>query len=225
MIKKGTQSGPKQSTSYVPSLSSAPPAKSPVQSPVPKPLPISPRTWRQVKKIADYLLLAVVIGGLGWSATSAVTTVRQNTRNRAVVSVHLGTPAVELPGFATASFPAQAATRTQEVAITIANDSPDGVFVSSAELSGPYLAGAVALMLPNNGYITTGLASQAVGEVTIDCAQTAGLVDGIRSGALSTTQAPTLLKVTLTDANKQRHVFTLTVDTTAYAIQGQVCAA
>lgn len=186
---------------------------------------ITPRNWRWVKKTADYVLLVVVVGAIGWSSTTAVATFHQATRNRAVVEVHLGTNPVRLPGLAASYFPAGTGLRTQPVAIVIANDSPDGVFIDSAELSGPYLTGAVKLSLPNNGYVGGGMFTSGSGTLTVDCAQTGELLKEIKAGAVDTDQAPTLLRISVRDANNQSHAFTLTVDTTADAIQGQVCAA
>ena len=178
-----------------------------------------------MRRIADGILLVAVTGSIGWSATTAVATVQQNTRNRAIVQVHLGTNPVRLPELSTTVFPAGTGTRSQQVAIIVANDSPDGVFINTAELSDPYLTGTVDLAMPNNGYVGGGMNTAARGELTVDCAQTGDLLAQIRAGELNTTQQPTILRITVTDANKQRHSYTLTIDTTAAAIQGQVCAA
>ena len=171
------------------------------------------------------MLLVVVVGAIGWSSTTAVATFQQATRNRAVVEVHLGTNPVRLPGLATTYFPAGTGQRTQDVAIVIANDSPDGVYINSAMLSGPYLSGTVKLSLPNNGYVGGGMFTSGSGTLTVDCAQTGKLLKEIKAGAVDTGQAPTLLRIGLRDASNQHREFTLTVDTTADAIQGQVCAA
>ncbi|HEV2634775.1 MAG TPA: hypothetical protein VGX23_06480 [Actinocrinis sp.] len=203
--------------------STPPPTKPPAQ--LPPPPPLSPRAWHLVKKVADYALLIFVVGAVGWSATTAVSTVRQTTANRAVVQVHLSTNPVQLPDLNATFFPAGTGVRTELVRIIIANDSPDGVFVKSAALTGPYLAAPTPLSLPNNGYIPPGMSTAGVGEVTVDCGQTAGLLGQIRAGTLDPNLAPTNVTVKLTDANRQNRTFTLTVDTTAAAIQGQVCTA
>lgn len=203
------------------------PPTSATQTPtqLPPPPPLSPRAWQRVKAVADYVLLVAVVGGLGWASTTAVSTAKQTTRNRAIVAVHLGTNPVILPDLSKTYFPAGTGVRTQSVKIVIANDSPDGVFVQNAELSGPYLTGTVRLSLPNNGYIPPGMTTGGIGEVSINCAKTDGLLAKLRAGVVETDQAPTTVVVGLTDANKQSRTFTLTVDTTAAAIQGQVCAA
>ena len=201
-----------------------PPSQTPPPSLPPPPL-LTPRGWQRVKTTADYALLFVVVGSLGWAVTTAVATARQKTRNRAVVEVHLGTNPVLFPDLATTYFPAGSGERTQQVRIVIANDSPDGVFVDAASLSGPYLAGTTRLSLPNHGYIPAGLTNVGIGEVTIDCGQADGLLQQIKAGTLTEGQRPTTVAVSLTDANNQARTFTLTVDTTAAAIQGQVCAA
>ena len=223
-------SGPFRARSdSVPPLFPVPPTQTPPPQPtrseLPPPPPLSPAGWRRVKTVADYVLLIFVVGSLGWSATTAVATVKQTTRNRAVVEVHLGTNPVQLPDLRTTYFPPGTGARTQQVRIVIANDSPDGVFVHTATLSGPFLAGTTRLSLPNNGYVPPGLTNIGTGEVTVDCGQTGGLLAQIEAGTLDTSRQPTQVVVTLTDANKQDRTFTLTVDTTATAIQGQVCSA
>lgn len=192
---------------------------------LPPPPPLSPTGWRRVKTVADYALLIFVVGSLGWSVTTAVATVKQTTANRAVVQVHLGTNPVQLPDLRTAYFPAGTGVRTQPIRILIANDSPDGVFVKSAVLTGPDLSGPTKLTLQNNGYIPPGQVAGAAGEVTIDCAAASDLLDRIGDGTIDTAQPPTNVTVSLTDANRRTQTFTLTVDTTAAAIQGQVCSA
>lgn len=204
--------------------SQTPPPTLPALAPPPPP-PLSPRGWQRVKTAADYILLIFVVGCIGWAVPTAVTTVQQTTRDRAVVEVHLSTNPVQLPKLSTTYFPAGTGTRSQQLRIVIANDSPDGVFVKSASLTGPYLAGPVKLSLPNNGYIPAGMTNLGSGTVTVDCGQTAALLEDIKTGTLDTTLPPTQVTVTLTDANKQNRTFVLTVDTTAVAIQGQVCAA
>jgi hypothetical protein len=214
----------------VPPLSIVPPTPStrtPPQTPaqLPPPPPLSPAGWRRVKTVADYALLIFVVGSLGWSATTAVSTVKQTTADRAVVAVHLGTNPIQLPDLRTTFFPAGTGVRTQDVRIIIANDSPDGVFVKSAVLTGPDLTRPTRLSLTNNGYIPPGMTSAGTGKVTIDCAKASGLLTQLKAGLLDTDLAPTNVTVDLTDANRQNRTFTLTVDTTAAAIQGQVCSA
>jgi hypothetical protein len=204
--------------------SQTPPPTLPALAPPPPP-PLSPRGWQRVKTVADYILLIFVVGCIGWSVPTAVTTVRQTTRDRAVVEVHLSTNPVQLPQLSTTYFPAGTGMRSQQVRIVIANDSPDGVFVKAASLTGPYLAGTVNLSLPNNGYIPAGMTNLGNGTVTVDCGQTDTVLKNIKAGTLNTDLPPTQVKVTLTDANNQTRTFVLTVDTTATAIQGQVCGA
>ena len=208
---------------FVPPTQTPPPTL-PDLSPPPPPR-LGPRGWQRVKTVADYTLLIFVVGSLGWSVTTAVATVKQTTRDRAVVAVHLGTNPVQLPQLSATYFPAGTGVRTQEVRIVIANDSPDGVFVNTASLTGPFLTAATELSLPNNGYIPAGQTNIGTGEVSVDCGQTGPLLDQIKAGTIDTSRPPTQVTVTLTDANNQDRTFTLTVDTTATAIQGQVCAA
>jgi len=188
--------------------------------------------WRRAKSLADRLLLLVLIAAAGWAITNGVFVAQRAIANRTVVRVHLaGLPTVKVlrssggAGGAQAVLPAALlpGTRVERIAVTIANDSPDGVQFESGTLTGPYLAASVALAPEVRSYIGPSGTIRLVGTVTVDCNAAGQVAAALIAGQASPEQAPTTVAVTVADTSGAAHRTILTVDTTAFAVQGQVC--
>jgi hypothetical protein len=114
--------------------------------------------------------------------------------------------------------------QTARVSISIANDSPDGVVIQPATLTGPYLAGPVALRPDNgNGYILGNGTIHLVGTVTVNCDAAGSVARTLVQGGQTAAQQPTTIAFDLRDTNKKKHTAFLVIDTTAAALQGRVC--
>jgi hypothetical protein len=190
--------------------------------------------WRQVKAVADRVLLVVVVTGVGWAATNAVFVAQRAVANRAVANVHLSNqPIVRIIRAAggagtTPVVPTVAlrGMRTERVSIGIANDGSDGVVLKSGTLTGPYLAGgAVQLAVEGNGYLRAAGTVHMNALVTVDCDAAAPAAEALASTLPSPLRQPTGIAISVTDANGNVHRSTLVIDTTAFAVQGQVCTA
>jgi hypothetical protein len=187
--------------------------------------------WRRTKTAADGVLLFVFVGAIAWAVVNGVFVAQRASANRASVLVHLAPqPAVGIqrPGAAAkshAKLPTAVlhGTHTVRITISMANDSADGVVLKDSTLTGPFLVGAVNLVPDASGYIVPTGAIHLTGTLTVDCdaaAQTAGALVG---GSPSPEHQATTIAVAVADTNGTVHHIDLVIDTTAYAVQGQVC--
>ena len=188
--------------------------------------------WRRTKRAADRVLLIVVVGAVGWTLCSSVFLGTRAVANRGVAVVHLGgQPEVQItwadggtPNYPVLPSEVLTGSRTARVAISISNDSPDGVVIQPATLTGPYLAGTVVLRPDNgNGYILGNGTIHLVGTVTVNCDAAAGVARTLVQGGQTAPQQPTTIAFELRDTNKKMHKAFLVIDTTAAALQGRVC--
>ncbi len=198
-------------------------------------------TWRGVKRTADRALLVAAVGAIGWTAVNGIFVAHRAVANRAVAIVHLGNqPEVKVLGAAagpaTGTDPGDGAavrpvmptatvtgTHSEKVLISIVNDGPDGIVVKRAVLSGPYLTRPVNLVPAKKGYVKGGNGASLTGTVTVNCQAAAPLAQALVAGQSVPHQEPTALAITVDDTNGDSHRTVLTVDTTAMAVQGQVC--
>ncbi|MBS2963054.1 hypothetical protein KGA66_08365 [Actinocrinis puniceicyclus] len=193
---------------------------------------LSSSAWRRAKRIADVALAIVVFGALGWTACNAVFLGTRAVANRGVAVVHLGgQPEIQIswigggePRYAV--LPSEVLTGSQKarVSISVANDSPDGVVVKPATLTGPYLAGP-ARLLPDDGtgYILGNGTIHYVGVVTVNCDAAVKVARTLVYGGQTSRMQPTAISFSLRDTNKVMHTAYLVIDTTASAVQGRVC--
>lgn len=185
--------------------------------------------WRRAKVAADRVLVAAVAAAVAWAGVTAVFAVRRATTNRALAAVHLGGQPPTFTTLAGVRIPPSAhaaaghATRTEIVRLHLVNDSPDGVDLGPVTLTGPFLTGTVRLAYQGNGYLIGGGDVQLRGRVTVDCAAAAAVTNAALGSTLTTGLPPTEVSFTATDANGRPHPTALVIDTTAYAVQSQVC--
>jgi len=187
--------------------------------------------WRRGKSAADRVLLFVIVGAIAWAVVNGVFVAQRASANRAIALVHVAPqPAVQIerPGDGTdgrATLPTEvlSGTQTERISIAIANDSPDGVVLKSAALTGPYLAGAVRLVPEATGYIVPTGSIHLTGTVTVDCDAAARTASALMDGLPSPQDEATTLVLSVADPNGTVHHVNLVIDTTAYAVQGQVC--
>jgi hypothetical protein len=96
--------------------------------------------------------------------------------------------------------------------------------VSTATLTGPYLAGSVKLAPAGNGYLGAGSDILMTGLVTVNCTAAARVSQATIEGrTVPGLGLPTSISFRATDANGTTHQESLDIDTDAYALQGQVC--
>ena len=151
--------------------------------------------------------------------------------NRTVAVVHLySQPAVQIKRSASetdsqATLPTEVlhGTQTEQVTISFANDGPDGVVLKDSSLTGPYLGGAVKLVPNGNGYLESGGSTYLAGTVTVNCDAAAPTANALIAGRLSPQDRATTVALAVADANGTVHHMNLVIDTTAFAVQGQVC--
>lgn len=189
--------------------------------------------WQRTKRSADWVMLVVVVGALGWTLCSSVFLGTRAVSNRGIAVVHLGgQPEVQIMPVGGAApryevLPSQVLTgsQTAQVSISIANDSPDGIVITPGTLTGPYLAGAVGLRPDNGtGYILGNGTIHFVGTVTVSCDAAAAVARAlVHGGSAEQQQQPTAIAFELRDTNKVMHKAYLVIDTTAAALQGRVC--
>jgi hypothetical protein len=185
--------------------------------------------WRRAKTAADRVLLCAIAAAVGWAVVNGVFTAQRATANRAVVLVHLASqPAVQVvrPGLGTKEIlptGVLSGTRTEKISIAVANDGPDGVTLKGGTLSGPFLVGTVQLKPDASGYIVPTGVIHLTGEVSVDCDAAASTAAALMDGAPSPQRQATTASITVADANKDLRQTDLVVDTTAFAVQGQVC--
>jgi len=188
--------------------------------------------WRRTKRAADRVLLIVVVGAVGWTLCSSVFLGTRAVANRGVAVVHLGgQPEVQItwadgetPKYPVLPSEVLTGSQTARVSISIANDSPDGVVIQPATLTGPYLAGPVVLRPDNgNGYILGNGTIHLVGTVTVNCDAAGSVARTLVQGGQTAAQQPTTIAFDLRDTNKKKHTAFLVIDTTAAALQGRVC--
>jgi len=187
--------------------------------------------WRRSKATADRVLLFVIVAAIGWAVVNGVFVAQRASTNRAIALVHLAAqPAVQIErpgtdaeGDATLPTAVLSGTRTERIAISIANDSPDGVVLKVGTLTGPYLAGAVRLVPDADGYIVPTGAIHLTGTVTVNCDAAAQTASALVDGRPSPEHEATTVAVSVADPNGTVHHVNLVIDTTAYAVQGQVC--
>jgi hypothetical protein len=186
--------------------------------------------WRRVKFLADRALLVAVLGAIGWAAVNGVFVAQRAATYRAQVLVRLGGP----PTLGHAEAVGKAAApptvvldgvRSARIEIAIANDATDGAVLKTGTLTGPYLSGEAKLTPDNrDGYVMGHGTIRLVGTVTVNCDAAAPVAHAFVAGRQGSAQQATNLTVTLTDTDGTLHSVNLTVDSTAFAIQGRVCA-
>ena len=190
--------------------------------------------WRRAKHLADRALLLAVVAAIAWAAVNGVFTAQRAATNRGIAIVHLsGHPILQVPrtsGGNAAVRPVLPTsvllgTRTGHFSINIANDGPDGVVLKDSTLTGPYLAGPARLVPDATGYIVAGGAIHLTGTVTVDCDAAAQVAGALTSGWPSPERQATTLAIPVADAGGHVHDLSLVIDTTAFAVQGQVCTA
>ncbi len=187
--------------------------------------------WRRGKSVADRVLLFVIAWAVAWAVVNGVFVAQRASTNRAVALVHLASqPAVriERPGTESddrTTLPTEvlSGTQTERISIAVANDSPDGVVLKSGTLTGPYLTGAVRLVPDATGYIVPTGAIHLTGTVTVDCDAAAQTASALTDGRPSPEHEATTVAISVADPNGTVHHVNLVIDTTAYAVQGQVC--
>jgi hypothetical protein len=187
--------------------------------------------WRRVKLLADVVLLVAVFGAIGWAATNGVFVAQRAADDRAQALVHLGGP-VKLTeiggkGALSAAPPtiALSGVHADRISIAVTNDGTDGVTIESGTLSGPFFPRAMKLM-PNNrssAYIGGHSSGALIGTATVDCDAAAPVSQALIAGQPGSPQPATTLELSAKDTNGTVHSVLLTIDTTAYAIQGRVC--
>jgi hypothetical protein len=189
--------------------------------------------WRRVKLLADVVLLVAVFGALGWAATNGVFVANRAADDRAQALVHLGgLPTVTLTEIGSkrplSDVPPTivlSGIHSDRISIALTNDGTDGVTVQSAMLSGPFFPRAMKLV-PNHpvgAYIGGQGTSILVATVTVDCDAAAPVAQALVAGEPGSPEPPTTLKLSAKDTNGTAHSVLLTIDTTAFAIQGRVC--
>ncbi|HEV2346812.1 MAG TPA: hypothetical protein VGS97_22105 [Actinocrinis sp.] len=195
-------------------------------------LPTTP-AWRRIKFTADRVLLVAVLGAIGWTVVNGVFVAQRAATDRTQVLVRLGGPPTlgqsVTPGKESANAAPPAVVlngvRSARIEIAIANDATDGVSLQGGTLTGPYLSGNTKLEPDNHdGYVMGHGTIHLVGTITVDCDAAAPVTHALVAGRQGTAQQVTNLTVTLTDTDGALHSVILTVDTTALAIQGRVCA-
>ncbi len=188
--------------------------------------------WRRTKLLADRVLLVAVVAAIGWAVTNGVFVAQRAATNRALAIVHLsGAPAVKSAGLtgkaAMSTVPPTvvlSGDRTAHVSIGITNDGVDGVTLKGGTLTGPYLSGSVRLAPSSStGYIAGHGTAQLVGTVTVNCDAALPVTHAFVAGQPGPVQQATAVAVSVNDTNGAAHSTNLTVDTTAFAIQGRVC--
>jgi len=189
-------------------------------------------SWRRTKRAADWVMLVVIVGALGWTLCSSVFLGTRAVANRGVAVVHLGgQPEVQItwaggeaPSYEVLPSEVLTGSQTARVSISIANDSPDGVVIQPGTLTGPYLAGAVELRPDNgSGYILGNGTIHLVGTVTVNCDAAANVARALVRGGQTAQLQATAIAFDLRDTNKAMHKAYLVIDTTAAALQGRVC--
>jgi hypothetical protein len=198
-------------------------------------------TRRKAKLIADRVLLFVTVCTLVWAVTGVAFVEKWSMIKRSTIAVHLpGGPAVTFanldgtrfqPAADTLGSTTPAAARlaaeptlTVIVSITVVNDGPRPVTISSADLSGPFLTGDPTLVADAGGAVAAGYASHVRGSITVQCAAASSVVADAAESVALPGQAPTVLGLTVVTANHVSHRVDLTIDTTAYAVQGRACS-
>jgi hypothetical protein len=177
---------------------------------------------------------ALVLGSawaLAWAATNGVFVGQRAVANRAIVSVHIANGALALhtmDGAVIRTGIAHTAVlhgeRTLRVSVFVENEGPDGIVMRSATLSGPFLTGTAQLAHTGNGYAAVFQNVPLTGTVTVDCDAAAPVARALVAlTPIARDEPPTLVTLTLDDANGKAHQVTMTLDTTAAALQGQVC--
>jgi hypothetical protein len=187
--------------------------------------------WRRAKTTADRVVLVVFVGAFTWAVVNAVFVAQRAATNRTLAIVHLSsqpTVQIKLPGSETesqATLPTEVlhGTQTERIEIFIANDGPDGVVLKNSTLTGPYLGGAVKLAPKAGGYIDPTGGNYLTGTVTVDCDAAARTANALVAGRPSPLDQPTTVAVAVADADGTVHHMNLVIDTTAFAVQGQVC--
>jgi hypothetical protein len=188
--------------------------------------------WRSAKLLADGVLLVAVIGAIAWAATNGVFVAKRAANDRAQALVHLGgLPTVKLAAVGGRTLLSTApptivlsGMRSDRISIAITDDGTDGVTLKGGTLTGPFFADAVTLV-PNDhgGYVAGHGTAVLVGTVTVDCDAAASVSHALVTGQQDSPQQTTDLTVTAKDTNGNMHTALLSVDSTAFAIQGRVC--
>lgn len=189
--------------------------------------------WRRIKFLADRVLLVAVLGAIGWTAVNGVFVAQRAATNRTQVLVRLAGPPTLGHAVVAGRESANAAPPTVVLAgvqsarieIAIANDATDGASFKGGTLTGPYLSGNTKLAPDiSDGYVMGHGTIHLVGTITVDCDAAIAVTHALVAGRQGTTQPVTNLTITLTDTDGALHSVILTVDTTAFAIQGRVCS-
>jgi hypothetical protein len=192
-------------------------------------------TLRRVKILADRTLLFVTVGSLAWALTGTAYIEKWSRIDKSTLSLHLaGGPGIELtPLDGTRYQPSTytlGVTKAVPSSITVIaripfiNNSPRAVTVRAASLSGPFLAGAPALAPGADGRVSSNRSGYVEGSVTVQCAATGSLAADATQGIAHPDEGPTVLTMTVVTADMKSHQVTLTIDDTAYAIQGRACS-
>jgi hypothetical protein len=190
----------------------------------------SSAAWRQLKRLLDALMIVGVVFAVAWAATNGVFVARRAYTNRTIVQVHLANSPVVIHSLNGAKIAAGIVQpvilhgrRTVHVAFVVENEGPDGVVLRSGTLSGPFLAGPTPLEHTGSGYVAMRQRAAVTGTVTVDCDAAAGVSGALAALDAVPPQAPTVVTLTVNDADHTAHQLTMTLDTTAAALQGQVC--
>ena len=186
--------------------------------------------WRRIKLTLDAVLILGIVWAVAWAATNGIFVAQRAYTNRTTVQVHLGNNPVTLHALNGARITPKVqylgvrhGPQTVQVAINISNEGPDGVELRSATLSGPYLAASTVLTHSGSGYIATRAIAPVSGIVTVDCDAAADVAGALVAMTPAPPQAPTVLTLTVADADGAAHQESMVLDTTAMALQGQVC--
>lgn len=186
--------------------------------------------WRRTKLILDAVLLLGIAWAVAWAATNGIFVAERAYTNRTIVQVHLANNPVTLHTLSGVKITPKVqylgvrhGPQTVRVAIGISNEGPDGVVLRSATLTGPYLTASTVLKPAGSGYVATRSIAPVSGVVTVDCDAAAAVAGALVAMSPAPAQAPTVLTLTVADADGAAHQETMTLDTTAMALQGEVC--
>jgi len=191
-------------------------------------------SWRWIKWSADRVLLFSAVGAVGWAAVNGGFVAHRATHDRAQAVIHLASqPAVHFSPISGGKAPTVLApptavlsgARSERISVAVTNDGADGVTLTGGTLTGPYLASAVKLVpYKNRGYLAGSNTALLVGTVTVNCDAAAPVAHTLVAGRAGSAQ-PTATEVTVSakDTEGSVHTVRLLLDTTAYAVQGQVC--
>jgi hypothetical protein len=178
----------------------------------------------------DAVLILGSAWAVAWAATNGWFVAQRAYTNRTLVQVHLANGPLSLHALNNAPIKPKVryqgirhGDRTVRVTVYIENEGPDGLVLSSATVSGPFLSSSTVLEHGGTGYVAVRGTSPLTGTVTVDCDAAAGVANSLVAMTPAVQQAPTVVTATVHDTDGAVRQVAMTLDTTAAALQGQVC--